>query len=225
METETTYKYQDLSDTAKEYAIQKHRQDGFNYDWWDSVYEMVKEDSKGVGFTIESIYFSGFWNQGDGACWEGYVDIEEWLEVNCPNSIGISAWRQLVQEEYITKTLKVTHSGHYSHENTMRFEDLDFSLDPDPEEASTNGFYMAKERSVFAGMEWKLLLDIIKTDPQCPYKNIEQLQEAIEESAKDFARDVYKRLQEEYDYLTSDESISEIIQANDYNFTNEGELA
>ena len=56
-------------------------------------------------------------------------------------------------------------------------------------------------------------------------KNIEQLQEAIEESAKDFARDVYKRLQEEYDYLTSDESISEIIQANDYNFTNEGELA
>lgn len=224
METETTYKYQDLSDSAKEKARQWYLE-GMDYEWYDDVYEMVKEESKGVGFTIESIYFSGFWNQGDGACWEGYVDIEEWLGANCPDSIGGSAWRQLAREEFIDKKIKVTHSGHYSHENTMRFGDLDFYLNADPDEESSNGFPMGREPSIFVGMEWKLLLSIIKTDPQCPYKNPEQLQEAIEESAKDFARGIYQRLREEYEYLCSEEMMLDHFNCNDYQFTEEGNLA
>jgi hypothetical protein len=107
----------------------------------------------------------------------------------------------------------------------MRFGDLDFYLNANPDEESSNGFPMGREPSIFVGMEWKLLLDIIKADEACPYKNPEQLQEAIEESAKDFARGVYKRLQEEYEYITSDESIAEILEINDYNFTEEGAIA
>jgi hypothetical protein len=106
----------------------------------------------------------------------------------------------------------------------MRFGDLDFELDPDPEEASTNCFVM-NGKHIFKGMDWKLLLEIIKADDSCPYKNPEQLQEAIEESAKDYACTIYKRLQEEYEYLSSSEAIAEHFTANDFNFTNEGELA
>jgi len=218
-------KWEELSQEAKEYAIKKYREEGFSYDWWDSVYEMAKEEGAELGFLIDDIYFSGFWSQGDGACWTGQVDVRAWLESQGIDSIGVSAWCELIQEDFTQKHIRVTHSNHhYSHENTMGFSDLDFELDPDPDNASTSGFEM-KGNHIFKGMDWKLLLDIIKTDPACPYKNIEQIEQAVAESAKDYACTIYKRLQEDYEYLTSDEVIAETIQANDYNFTNEGELA
>lgn len=217
-------KWEELSQEAKDHAIKHYREHGFSYDWWDSVYEMAKEEGAKLGFYIDDIFFSGFWSQGDGACWTGQVDVRQWLESQGIDSIGVSAWCELIQEDYTQKHIRVTHSGHYSHENTMRFADFDYELDPDPEEASTNCFEM-RGSHIFYGMDWKLLLEIIKADESCPYKNPEQLQEAIEESAKDYARDIYKQLREDYEYLTSDEVIAETLEANDYNFTDEGELA
>jgi hypothetical protein len=47
----------------------------------------------------------------------------------------------------------------------------------------------------------------------------------ITQAIRDFADWIYKRLEAEWDYLTSDEAVDESIKANEYEFTKEGKLA
>lgn len=42
---------------------------------------------------------------------------------------------------------------------------------------------------------------------------------------KDFARWIYKQLEPDWDYQTSDEAIEESINANEYEFTADGKIA
>ena len=46
---EKTYKFSDLDTEAKETAIREAREDAFNYDWWQFVYE----DAEQIGLKIE----------------------------------------------------------------------------------------------------------------------------------------------------------------------------
>jgi hypothetical protein len=48
---------------------------------------------------------------------------------------------------------------------------------------------------------------------------------AILECARDFSRWIYKQLEAEYEYLTGEESVSETLRANEYEFTADGRPA
>ncbi len=39
-------------------------------DWYESVYEHFKEMMSVIGIRVDKVYFSGFWSQGDGACFD-----------------------------------------------------------------------------------------------------------------------------------------------------------
>lgn len=211
------YKWEELSQTAKDRASAWYRE-GIQYDWWDSTYEMVKEDGYELGFCIDDIRFSGFWSQGDGASWSGQVDVRQWLETHCEDSIGISAWCQLVQEDVVSKHIQVTQSGNYSHEETMSFANVeDNCAYPDNETMNLP--------SIFKGMEVRHLFDLIHADDTCPYKNVDDITTAIAVSGKNYARKVYKQLEEEYDYLCSEEVMLDHFECNDYHFDEEGVLA
>jgi hypothetical protein len=218
MNTETTYKWEELSQTAKDRARDWYIE-GMDYEWWEGVYESVKEDGYELGFCIDDIRFSGFWSQGDGASWTGQVDVRQWLEKHGPDSIGVSAWCALIQEDVVSKHIQVTQSGHYSHHETMGFANVE-----DHTDEFTDDWQM-ELTSIFKGMEVQHLFDIIVTDDTCPYKNVDDLTTAIAISAKDYAKDIYVRLREEYEYLCSEEMMIDHFEANDYHFTNEGELA
>ncbi|MFA7254446.1 MAG: hypothetical protein WC107_07930 [Patescibacteria group bacterium] len=69
--TKYVYKFDELSESAKQKAIEDYRQDGFYYEWWDAVYEDARQIGEILGIEIDNIYFSGFSSQGDGACFEG----------------------------------------------------------------------------------------------------------------------------------------------------------
>ena len=45
---------------------------------------------------------------------------------------------------------------------------------------------------------------------------------AVLECARDFARWIYSRLESEHEYLTGDDSVSETLRANEYEFTADG---
>lgn len=55
-------------------------------------------------------------------------------------------------------------------------------------------------------------------------KELGALEEVILEDARDEARDIYRELEKEYDYCTSEEAITETIKANDYDFTEDGKI-
>ena len=83
----TIYEFDELNDQAKEKARNWYRQFVFSdSNDWDSVYENAAEVADLFGLDIRTrrvtqmdksrryepnIYFSGFWSQGDGACFEG----------------------------------------------------------------------------------------------------------------------------------------------------------
>jgi hypothetical protein len=213
------YKYGELSEQSQQKAREWYIE-GMDYEWWEGTYEMVIEDGKSEGFYIDKIFFSGFHSQGDGASWTGQVDVRQWLEVNEDDSIGLSAWCQLIQEDVVSKHVKVeANNAHYCHESTMAFQDVqDDTYD-------VNDEHEMVLPSIFKGMQVQHLFDIIATDPDCRYKGVDDITQAITESGKDYARDIYQRLKEEYEYLCSDEMMIDHFDANDYHFTNEGKLA
>lgn len=51
-----------------------------------------------------------------------------------------------------------------------------------------------------------------------------KLESLVLEMAREEARDIYKTLEKEYDYLTSDEAIIETIKSNEYTFLEDGKL-
>lgn len=215
----TIYKYGELSEQSQQKAREWYIE-GMDYEWWEGTYEMVIEDGKEKGFYIDKIFFSGFHSQGDGASWTGQVDVRQWLEENLPDSIGLSAWCQLIQEDVVSKHVKVVaNNSHYCHESTMQFGEV---ID---EVGIFEDDYTMQLPSIFKGMEIQHLFDIIESDNGCPIKSTEGIEQAIVESGRAYAIDIYQRLKEEYEYLCSDEMMIDHFDANDYFFDSDGRLA
>lgn len=230
IEEQTAYRYQDLNDHAKERARLWYVEHGLSYDWWDDVYEMAKEDGVELGFNIDDINFSGFWSQGDGASWTGQVDICAWLRAHAPDTIGVDALIALFHGGYIHKHMGVTRSnGHYCHENMMSFDYIEMDNGvADPDEMDWVELQVEVHEGVGApvlkGMTYANIVTLNTSDENNPYKvtNIHRLEEDIEESARDYARHIYQRLQEEYDYLTSEQQVAEYFEINEFTFDEEG---
>lgn len=133
--TLTAYTFDELSDNAKETAREWFRSVQLDYDWWDSVYDDAKNLGKALGIQIADIYFSGFWSQGDGACFTGqYSYRPDWREA-LDQECGGDDYVQLVQigealQDYraynpdeAVAVVTVKHTGPYSHEHSVRMED------------------------------------------------------------------------------------------------------
>ena len=113
----------------------------------------------------------------------------------------------------------VANNSHYCHESTMQFGDVEDHTDEFTDD------WLMELPSIFKGMEVQHLFDIIETDNDCPIKSTEGITQAIVESGRQYAKDIYHRLREEYEYLCSEEMMLDHFDCNDYHFTNEGALA
>jgi hypothetical protein len=80
----TVYRLDELSDAAKEKARAWYSEGGFDYDWFECVYDDFERIAEILGLRLKtrvvrlfgggtrqkpSIWFSGFSCQGDGACY------------------------------------------------------------------------------------------------------------------------------------------------------------
>jgi hypothetical protein len=217
-EISTTYTYQQLTDEAKEKVKQWWCEHGIWDDWYDDTYERFKEEGYALGFVIDKMNFTGFYSQGDGACWEGQIDVATWLKTHTEDSIARDAWCALIAEDFCDKHFSIHFRGRYSHSNTMTCVGWDWVSEMEDEPAS----YL-KQSSIFKGMRYSDLYNLIRTS-DFPYTDPNDIEQAGFESAKEYADELYKRLREEYEYLTSEESLIESCDANDWQFNEEGEM-
>lgn len=117
----TVYQFDELPEQAKEKAIERMRDINVDsYDWYDAELEYWKEELENLGFTDAKIYFSGFWNQGDGACFESTVDIPAFIKANHLTSEYRSLMTCIQHGRWTHATIK--HEGHYYNKYTMRVE-------------------------------------------------------------------------------------------------------
>lgn len=213
------FEFDELSDKAKEKAREWYRRasDG-DSDWSECVINEAIEQGQllGIDFKMHDvklhgggtrqkpcIWWRGFSSQGDGACFEG-----TWRARNVKADKVAEGWgdapetteiKRIAKEFaglamlYPDATLKVTHRGHYNHERSV-YCDFDSGIEDDDEVASK----------------------------VAEYGDLANTEESATETARDFMRQIYRRLEKAYEYEQSDECVDENIKANEYTFLENG---
>lgn len=201
----TIYQFDELSDEAKERA-REHERETFDFSFHaEYVTDYWRDALALIGFDDSTIYWSGFWSQGDGACFTcKRVDTDK-LAAYCLGTLDVSEFGDTLEKlrpafdahelDWLTYldafsdfSFSVCSVGRYTHENSA-------SLDCD-------------------GYSRSELVD----------DAIERFREVCEELRRDICRAIYSALEQEFEYQTADEQIDEVIRANEFEFTEDGEF-
>lgn len=186
------YQYDELTEEAKEKAIKDLFDINVNLgDWYEWVLEDWTTKLEAMGFEDIDIQFSGFYSQGDGASFTAKnIDITKYIE-----SQGLSnRFRVLLdvlnKEECRIEGRVKRCTWHYSHEHTVDVE-MEFYWD---------------EEDIPIGRESRaeFLLDVLK--------------DCIEDDVRRLSREIYRDLQKEYEFRTSEEAIVDTIKCNELDF-------
>jgi hypothetical protein len=213
MNTTTTYKFRDLPTQAlKDAAIKHHRNINVDYhEWHDCTLDDWKEKLEALGYDDPEIQYSGFWSQGDGA---SFTSKQVPLPSTDPKVI--EAWDQLVGAAELIGTPitediadlaygSVMRHGHqYCHENTVA---VDWEWNDPP-------FY-----NYNAPDGLRPFTEMLRAAVDAYFENLDEV-------VTDLCKQIYSDLEEEYEYQTSDESVTAAIEANEIEFEvdEEGEL-
>lgn len=178
--------------------MEKYRGINVQHDWWDSLFEDFVRELSEIGIEVDTtsrqtrsgkpvsepdIYFSGFCSQGDGASFDG--SVSSWpaflTHLNQPRFIECAeemGWR--------SRSDKI---GRYSHSGMMHFtHEMDLKSNPfDP------------DNELLQHEAWRL--------NNVTEKDVDELCSLIEAKFIELADDMYRRLDEEHDYLTDDEQV------------------
>lgn len=191
--TTTVYSFDELNESAKQKAIESNYYINVKYEWYDFIIDDFKIDE--TEFNVDKVYFSGFHSQGDGAMFE-YDGISNSLKDEFIDTLNLSPMRTNWLKNNISVSAKGEQSGHYYHEKSCNHS-IYWEIDNGDLHWSTN-FY-----------KW---LESFEAD----------FEDFIVSRYEDKCIELYKILNNEYDYLTSDEQIIESLISYDYEFTEDG---
>jgi hypothetical protein len=196
--TINAYSFNELSEEAQQKAINHNRDYNIEYeDWYEFVYEEFKKQAIKEGFDIDRMYFSGFWSQGDGAMFE-YTSLNDKLLEDFISTLHLSEMRKNWIRSNIYISGKGNHRGNYYHEGSCN-HNIHWEVGNGDLHWSTN-FY-----------QW---LESFSDD----------FEDFVVDRYNDLCHSLYNSLEAEYEGLTSDESIKEILILNEYNFDLEGNI-
>jgi hypothetical protein len=201
------YCLEELSDSARENARNWYREGGLDDEWFDSVFEDFAQICETLGVRLKTqavslmgggtrqkprIWFSGFWSQGDGACFEASYsyrkDAPRAIRSHAPQDAELHAVADAIQaiqrRNFYQLHADISHRGHYHHEFSMEI-------------------FVERDSPTYQSM----------TD---------DAEETLVDALRYLARWLYRQLRAEYEYLTSDEVVDEVITANADTFTESG---
>ena len=203
-ETITIYKFDELSDEAKEKAREWYRSAGAHDRWYTDVYENAETAGDLLGIdvnvrrkAIPQISFSGFCSQGDGAKFEGSYSYRK-------------GWRSALLHEF----------GPGESLNTL----LNIGLQL--QHAQAPFFYKLVARCTDQGpYQHSGCMAVEVEHDEDRYRDIGYAEAAIRSALRQFADWIYSVLEAEHDWLNADEQVDENIRANDYEFHDDGSRA
>ncbi len=202
------YQFSELDEKAKKKALYELSDINVNFDWHEAVFYdfQIITETIGISLTTNNIHFSGFYSQGDGSAFKANVDLPGLAE-----AIKNESWKsyaplldlQLPVYEVDKRIIKLIKSGH---------------IDIYPQIIQPTSAYYVR----------------VELNNQFPYNNhrydrieveLEKLENWLLQVAQKLNRYLYKALQDDYEYHTSEKAIIETIEANEYHFTADGKLA
>ena len=196
--TYRVYNFEELSEKAQEKALEAFRDINVDdYYWsepriWEAKDKLIEQ-----GFLEPEIQFSGFWSQGDGASFTAKVDVQKFL----------SGQTKEIQEKF--KPLHNILTGE-AEENDDYLEIKYF--------IERNGSHYVHEMSCRVNSETFGSRQYTKEELDL----MNELEELIERERVRLCKEIYKDLESTYEELTSPQCIRETIDANEYEFNEDG---
>jgi len=124
---------------AQRKLIEKHRDWNVDHDWYDCTIGDFCEVAKSFGIDVErkDVQFSGFWSQGDGACFTGSYDYAKGsvaaVTSYAPHDLVLHRIaRDLLNAQkrvFYRASATFSHRSRYSHEHSVSIECHDCSDD------------------------------------------------------------------------------------------------
>lgn len=206
----TLYQFDELTDKAKERALNNCRECNVDHDWWDYIYENEKTKALDRGVVIERIEFSGFHCQGSGAAFKGYVDMSP-DQILALLPCDLVARFHAFNAEARLLGCSILYLSPNARVNPTRCLNLSFE--------HYDAVYWRESNYDYKGPS---LDDDYRSITEDMTKAIDSV---VEDLCKDIASDIYSALEAEYEYLTSDEAVAETIRTNEREFDADGCLA
>lgn len=190
------YEFSELSDEGRQAALEALGDINIDHNWWDHAFEDAKTIGKLMGVDIDDIYFSGFASKGDGACFAGNY-------------------------EYVKGSRAAVKKYAPKDEELLRIA-TELAV------VQRRCFYQVRASVKQSGHYSHRFCTDISVDFESHVSGADYYSAADEAAVIELLRDymywIYKRLNAEYDYLTSEAAIVDAIEGNEYEFTETGEL-
>ena len=192
--------------TARELSLQDPRrfqreyskwtEYALDYDWWDYMEECFKNDAAAEGISVERIYFSLSYSQGDYASFEGQINAAEWMQAKG------------YDETYPALYLAVIDYGEYASVS---------------DRTNRGGWPRVSYEGTCVGNThatgiFKHLDDEAWDELVCEQHDAAGLEDEMQSTVEAMCRQLYSDLRDEYEHLTSEESFIESCECNDVTF-------
>ena len=192
-----SYTFNELSESSKERARDNYRINCMDYEWYGFTYDDWKAALLLIGIDVSNIYFSGFSCQGDGACFE------------CRYTYA-KGWRKAVVSEFggDMQTILLAAGKRLQAIQKPYFYSVSATV-------KHSGKYSHSNCTDFT----------IETGEYFESSDIIDLEDDIKSVLRGLMDDLYRSLETEHNYLTSDSVIDEYLQDGDWQFLESGDLA
>lgn len=215
-------KFAELSDSAKERARDKWREDVFSdSSSWGHIYDDAANVALAVGLKIGTrgvklmsghtmqeldISFRGFCSQGDGACWSGLVDVAKLKDATTTVKLYAGTDDDLFEFAQWGENIYAEIAAYAA---ARRLSD---NPDDDPYPECTIDMGIAVAGDDHRGFCTRIYDDDVPED----------IAKGLNKYVAWFADWIYGQLESEHDHQTDSDVIDENILANDYEFDEEG---
>lgn len=206
----TVYRFDELPEVARDNARAWYREGAFDHDWYDAVFEDFQRIAEILGIRLRirtsrlmgggisaspCIWFTGFWSQGDGAAWEGSYAFRKGASSAVRSYAPMDSELHRIADEL----LAIQRRNFYQLQADVRHHD---------------NYYHA----------FTMDIDVNRESP-AGQDMTEDAESTVTDLLRDLARWLYRQLEQEYDYLSSDAAVDEAVLANGYTFTESGRRA
>lgn len=203
------YEFNELEEKAKQKALDECRDLNVSFDWWDFNYDDFISICTYFGISVdkESIYFSGFYSQGDGSKFNADVDLPKLID-----GVDHQAWREYAPKlDFDFPALTVDKRVL----QLIRSEKIDINA-----------------RILGSIRYYNIVVDLGLPSAFHPFRSydliygeLDKVENWLDGIAKVLNRFLYKSLKSNYEYETDDKTVAETIEANEYLFTKDGRKA
>jgi hypothetical protein len=203
------YSFNQLDKEAKQKALTTYQDLNIGFDWWEDEFDDFIALCSYLGITVnkDSIKFRGFYSQGDGSSFSAMVDIPKLV-----NAIANQSWKGYApMQEFVFIVPQIDHRV-----TALVVKGI---LPSEPQIIGRSRQY-----GVVTDLGISEVIKDGKTHDNI-FEELDKLEEWLRSVAEILNSHLYKTLENQYEFLTSDTAIKESILTNDYLFTADGRSA